>query len=98
MTTATRPAPASSIIDEPAASRQPVDRDTADRASADRATANRATADRRLAALVDDLARRDDAASAEREARRPIVWLTAMTVSAVVLAQVAILVAVARPF
>ncbi|RUR03183.1 hypothetical protein [Labedella endophytica] len=53
--------------------------------------------DRRLAALVDELGRRDEAARAEREARRPIVWLTALTVGAVTLAQLAVLVMVAPP-
>lgn len=59
---------------------------------------DRAAADRRLAALADELAARDDVAFAERETKRPIVWLTAMTIGAVLLANLAIVVAVAGTF
>ena len=54
-------------------------------------------AERRLAALVDELARRDAAAVAAREARRPGVWLAVMTAGAAVLAPLAVVVMVAPP-
>jgi hypothetical protein len=54
-------------------------------------------AEHRLAALVDELARRDAAAVTAREARRPGVWLAAMTAGAAVLAPLAVVVMVAPP-
>jgi hypothetical protein len=54
-----------------------------------------AAAGRRLANLVDELARRDAAAEAEREARRPALWIAAMTLSSVALAQLAVFVMLA---
>lgn len=54
-------------------------------------------ADQRLAALVDELADRDHRHLAEAATRRPVLWLLAMTASAIVLAQLAVSIAVA-PF
>lgn len=54
-------------------------------------------ADQRLAALVDELADRDHRHLAEAAARRPVLWLLAMTASAILLAQLAVSIAVA-PF
>ncbi|RWZ59286.1 hypothetical protein ELQ92_13600 [Labedella populi] len=55
------------------------------------------TADQRLAALVDELSDRDRRHLAEAAARRPVLWLLAMTATAVALAQMAVSIAVA-PF
>ncbi|PSL37271.1 hypothetical protein CLV49_0878 [Labedella gwakjiensis] len=79
------------------ATNRPVKSRQADSAGIGTVARDQAAADRRLAALADELARRDSAANAERESRRPLIWLLAMTLGAVALAQLAVYVMVAPP-
>lgn len=109
MSTTTRPAKKSPAAKRPAtkspatknlATKNPTkNRPAASSVAKNRPTAARdqAAADRRLAALADELAHRDSAAYAERESRRPTIWLLAMTLGAVALAQLAVYVMVAPP-
>lgn len=65
--------------------------------NADRGDAVGAAAadDQRIAALVEQLADRDERHLSEAASRRPVLWLIAMTASAVALAQLAVTIAVA---
>lgn len=81
----------------PIATLRPASRTSIERVHVDLADGAAPVADQRLAALVDELADRDHRHLAEAAARRPVLWLLAMTGSAILLAQLAVAIAVA-PF
>lgn len=72
----------------------PVSPSSTDATRVDSASAG-ALSDQRIAALVDELTDRDERHLAEAASRRPVLWLLAMTTSAIVLAQLAVAIAVA---